>query len=245
MIPSLRCSVVAALIVGGILCTEPAVARPYKVALDIGHTVRSHGAVSASGVPEFRFNQQMVRLIAADLEQQPGISVQVINPMGKSISLLARSAAAKSANADLFLSIHHDSANDRYLKPHQVGDRIFKQTTRFQGYSVFFSQKNVQHERSLDFAKAIGRALREEGLRPTAHHAEKIPGEGRDLIDPELGVYRYDELIVLWSTKMPAVLLECGLIVNPIEEAQLNEPEHQQKIVRAVRHAVLKMAETR
>jgi len=92
---------------------------------------------------------------------------------------------------------------------------------------------------------AIGSALREEGLSPTAHHAEKIPGEGRDFVVPDLGVYRYDELIVLWSTKMPAVLLECGLIVNPIEEALLNEPEHQQKIVRAVRRAVLKMAETR
>jgi N-acetylmuramoyl-L-alanine amidase len=139
--------------------------------------------------------------------------------------------------------VHHDSANARYLKPHKIGNRTFYQTTRFQGYSVFFSQRNPQWHRSLEFASAIGNALRGEGLQPTPHHAEKIPGEGRDLILPELGVYRYDDLIVLWSAKMPAVLLECGLIINPIEEALLNEPEHQQKIVRAVRTAVLKMAE--
>jgi len=230
---------------GGFVCGQPTATRPYKIALDIGHTLRNPGADSASGVPEFGFNQRMVRLIASDLEAQPGISVHVINPNGAPISLVARGAAASKAKADLFLSVHHDSANARYMKPHKVGDRIFHQTTRFHGYSLFFSQKNPHQNRSLDFAMAIGSALREEGLSPTAHHAEKIPGEGRDFVVPDLGVYRYDELIVLWSTKMPAVLLECGLIVNPIEEALLNEPEHQQKIVRAVRRAVLKMAETR
>lgn len=215
------------------------------MALDIGHTVRSPGADSATGVPEFQFNQRMVRLIAADLKEQSGISVITINAKGAPISLRGRAAVADSAKADLFLSVHHDSANARYLEPHRIGERTFYQTTRFQGYSVFFSQRNPHPDRSLEFASAIGRAMRAEGLAPTAHHAEKIPGEGRDLIVPALGVYRYDDLIVLWSTKMPAVLLECGLIVNPLEETLLIEPEHQQKIVRAVRIAVLKMAETR
>ena len=36
----------------------------------------------------------------------------------------------------------------------------------------------------------------------------------RILVDAEDGVYRYDQLIVLRQTKMPAVLLEAGSIVN-------------------------------
>ena len=34
----------------------------------------------------------------------------------------------------------------------------------------------------------------------------------RDLVDPEAGVYRYDKLIVLRETTMPAVLLEAGMM---------------------------------
>jgi hypothetical protein len=46
-----------------------------------------------------------------------------------------------------------------------------------------------------------------------------------ELIDAEAGVYRYDHLIVLHSTVMPAVLLEAGSIVNRQEELELATPE--------------------
>src|SRR5207253_11419210 len=108
-------------------------------------------------------------------------------------------------------------------------------TDRFRGYSVFFSRKNAAVDDSFRFAKLVGSALREEGLTPTTHHAEKIPGENRELVVPELGVYRFDTLIVLRTTKMPAVLLECGVIVNPTEEEELKQPGRQMKVVRAVR----------
>ena len=66
---------------------------------------------------------------------------------------------------------------------------------------------------------------------PTLHHAEKIPGEGRKLMDKDLGLYEFDDLIVLKTAAMPAVLLECGVIVNRSEEASLQTPEIQHRIV--------------
>lgn len=214
----------------------------FLVALDIGHTPRNGGAVAADGIMEYEFNQRMVQLIAADLQEQPNIAVIVVNNQGKEISLFQRSAVANEASAGLFLAVHHDSANDKYLTPRVVGAKTFYSTDRFSGYSVFFSRKNAAPDQSLRFAKLIGSAMRDEGLMPTAHHAEKIPGENRDLIVPELGVYRYDNLIVLRTTRMPAALLECGVIVNPAEENELKQPERQMKVVRAVRAAVLEMA---
>jgi N-acetylmuramoyl-L-alanine amidase len=214
----------------------------FLVALDIGHTPRNGGAAAADGTMEYEFNRRMVQLIAADLREQPNITVIVVNNQRKEISLFQRSTVANEASADLFLAIHHDSANDKYLVPRIVNGRTLYSTDRFSGYSVFFSRKNAAADESLRFAKLIGSAMRDEGLMPTAHHAEKIPGENRDLIVPELGVYRYDNLIVLRTTRMPAVLLECGVIVNPTEEEELKQPERQMKVVRAVRAAVLTMA---
>jgi N-acetylmuramoyl-L-alanine amidase len=60
----------------------------------------------------------------------------------------------------------------------------------------------------------------------------------RQLIDAEAGVYRYDQLIVLRKTRMPAVLLEAGSIVNREEELLLDSPERQALIAMAVTDAV-------
>jgi N-acetylmuramoyl-L-alanine amidase len=49
----------------------------------------------------------------------------------------------------------------------------------------------------------------------------------RVLLDSDAGVYRYDELIVLRMTHMPAVLFEAGSIVNRQEELQLASPERR------------------
>jgi N-acetylmuramoyl-L-alanine amidase len=72
------------------------------------------------------------------------------------------------------------------------------------------------------------------------HHAEKIPGEGRHLMNKDLGLYEFDGLVVLKTAPMPAVLLECGVIVNRGEEAALEKLEVQHRIAAAAADAVIK-----
>ena len=47
------------------------------------------------------------------------------------------------------------------------------------------------------------------------------------LLNRETGVYSYDKLIVLKKTKMAAVLLEAGSIINRDEELKMDSPEHR------------------
>ena len=47
------------------------------------------------------------------------------------------------------------------------------------------------------------------------------------LLNKETGVYSYDELVVLRTTRMPAVLLEAGSIINRDEELKMDSPERQ------------------
>src|SRR6516162_7278715 len=61
-------------------------------------------------------------------------------------------------------------------------------------------------------------------LSPSTTIQYLLPLMGRyrhELIDAEAGVYRYDHLIVLHSTRKPAVLLEAGSIINRQEELEL------------------------
>jgi N-acetylmuramoyl-L-alanine amidase len=96
---------------------------------------------------------------------------------------------------------------------------------------------------SLEFAEALGLPLRRQGLTPTLHHAEPIKGENRELVNRDLAVYRFDDLIVLKSAAIPAALLECGVIVNRSEEAELLSDERQEKVVAAVHQAVIAIAD--
>ena len=62
----------------------------------------------------------------------------------------------------------------------------------------------------------------------TPHYTLPLMGRRRrELVDAAAGVYRYDQLIVLRETRMPAVLLEAGSIVNRAEELQLASPERR------------------
>jgi hypothetical protein len=67
----------------------------------------------------------------------------------------------------------------------------------------------------------------------------------RELVDAQAGVYRYDQLVVLKDTRMPAALLEAGSIVNRSEELLLATPEHQAIIAGAVVEAIDAFCATR
>jgi N-acetylmuramoyl-L-alanine amidase len=56
--------------------------------------------------------------------------------------------------------------------------------------------------------------------------------------EADLGIYRFDQLIVLKEAKMPSVLLEAGSIINRDEELQMNSPERRDLIVASVSEAL-------
>jgi N-acetylmuramoyl-L-alanine amidase len=210
-----------------------------RIALDIGHSIQRPGAYSARGVSEYYFNKTVAEALLRSLKKSGVVDAFIINPQGRSISLMERTREAANKQATLFLSIHHDSVQRRYMKNWSVAGKTHLYSDNFSGFSVFVSRKNRKFPQSLKFANLLGESMNARGFAPTLHHAEKIPGEGRNLINKELGLYEYDDLVVLKTAAMPAVLLECGVIVNRSEEVSLQKPEIQQRIVNAASEAIL------
>lgn len=209
----------------------------FRVALDIGHTLRDPGAISARGRTEFSFNATLAREVRAGLAVA-GIEAFPINEDGTIESLEQRTMAAKRERAALFLSIHHDSVQPRYLSEWTVDGHTHRYSDHFRGFSLFVSERNTAYHESLHFATLLGRQLLARGLTPTLHHAEPIPGENRPLLNDELGIYRFDDLVVLRTATVPAVLFEAGVIVHRDEELDLSDPAYRARHVRAVVAAV-------
>jgi N-acetylmuramoyl-L-alanine amidase len=215
-------------------------AADFVIALDIGHSPLKGGAISARGVFEYEFNRRLVAELFAQLQSLGFTRSFVINPEGAEISLAHRSAEANEHKADLFLAIHHDSVKDKYLKNWEVKGKTQKYCDDFHGYSIFISRKNPRVAESAEFASKLGRALLDAGFTRTLHHEEQ---EKRPVTDREKGIYAFDDLVVLKTAKMPAVLLECGVIVNRAEEEQLNNPVYRKHLVGAIARAIQDFAQ--
>jgi N-acetylmuramoyl-L-alanine amidase len=212
----------------------------FRVIVDVGHTAEVPGAKSARGVPEYEFNLRLARQVEQKLiDAGFARTVLLITAEAPARGLFKRTVHANHLPADLFVSIHHDSVPAPLLEKWEYEGRELRFCDRFPGHSIFISHDNPARAASLQFGRLLGGALKARGLKYTPHYTDEIMGNRRRiLVDAEAGVYRYDQLVVLRRTQMPAVLLEAGSIVNREEELLLGTPEHQATISEAVAEAV-------
>lgn len=210
----------------------------FALAIDIGHDRHTPGAVSARGVGEYVLNRRLAFELLHRLYRDGFTGAFLIEVRGEAIPLERRPARAAARGADLLLSLHHDSVQERYLEPWVHEGHARRLTDHAEGFSIFVSSEGLAFGGSLAFAEMLGEALKARDFAPTPHHAEPIPGEGRALIDAELGVYDYPELVVLRLSAMPAVLFEAGVIANRGEEARLDDPSHRANLVDALAAAI-------
>lgn len=211
----------------------------FTVAIDPGHSMKSFGAVSSSGIREYTYNITMAKVLLHELKNTKNIDAFIINPSGGQIKLKERTALAVKYHADIFLSIHHDSVQLKYLKSKIVRGQKLYSTYKFKGYSLFVSKKNTSFPKSFTLAMAIATQIKGKGFLPTLHHAEKIKGESRILLDKNAGVYQFDDLIVLKSSALPSVLIECGVIVNPDEEKAIQNKVYHKKMAIAIKEGII------
>jgi N-acetylmuramoyl-L-alanine amidase len=229
----------------------PAAARcdpaKFRIVLDVGHTAESEGAISARNVSEFVYNLRLARRIEEKLKAEGFAETRLLLTEGKARrSLVKRVDAANDLRADLLLSIHHDSVPNKFLEDWEFEGKKSRFSDRFSGYSVFVSRSNPDFKTSLSFAELIGKEMKAQGLDYAQQYSQPIMGRyQRELLNRETGVYRYDELIVLRKTRMAAVLLEAGSIINRDEELKMGSPERRNIISSGVAAAIKQFCEPR
>lgn len=198
-------------------------AHAANIVVDTGHTPLRPGATGVSGKVEYLYNLQFTDALAGELATQ-GHKVFRMAADGKEIALQER--AIREPAADFFVSIHHDSIQLEWIN---AGRR-----REFAGFSIFVSEKNSHYAQSLHCAREIAEQLLAIGEVPSLYHATPIPGENRPLIDQRLGIHRFDDLIVLKTAPVPAVLIEAGVIANPDEEERFAKAETVQRLAHAI-----------
>jgi N-acetylmuramoyl-L-alanine amidase len=120
-------------------CARTCVALPLKVAIDIGHSPSEPGALSASGKYEYYYNERLVYELVEASRARSVLNLSVVNPDRTKLDLRKRTSIAAKLGSDVFISIHHDSANEKYIKHVTEGGIKKEYTENIHGYSSFVS----------------------------------------------------------------------------------------------------------
>ncbi len=241
------------------------------VVLDSGHTPTLPGALSWTNHKEVEYNDAIVSVLANKLAttdasllltRQPGQAAQIpsylrtylANPISESEwarqdHLYGRIALANYNKADLFIAIHHDSVQEKYLKPAEYNhEKSFLINSDFYakfkvGYSIYLAKDgladtNPTYQKSLRFAKILAARLQKLGRTPSTHHDENTKGEAYEIIDSKLGIYNGKRLAILRNAQVPAVLVEVGVLLDPTDEKLVSSPAFKNAFAQAVTDSV-------
>lgn len=177
-----------------------------QVLVDAGHSASAPGSLSYSGFPEYRATARIQQKVVNELQRMniPAVAIS------QSLSLEGRA----QQKGTLLVSLHYDSI-PQSMRDAGVGESIF-------GYSVFVSKKNPHYGTSFSCARSIAWGMRYLGEKPALFHQKGLGGKNaRPLLDTQLGVHRFDDLIVLRKAQNPAVLVEMGMWINSRDEGRL------------------------
>lgn len=184
--------------------TSP-VPRKHRILIDAGHGGLDGGAVSCTGVPESRVNLEIAMKLE-DLLQLLGYETAMIRREDISVYTKGETIAQKKIS-DLKerVRIANETDNTILLSIHQ---NCFPDS-RYSGTQVFFSKTGSSEILANQLQENFCRALAPDNHRK----AKKCSG-----------VYLMEHI------RCTGVLIECGFLSNPSEEARLRSSDYQQKI---------------
>lgn len=187
---------------------EPSVlGRTGPLVLDAGHGGEDGGAVSLTGAPESQINLAIV------LKLRDVLGLYGVDP----ILLRETDVSLHDSDADTLREKKRSDLKNRVAAIEAVEGgtllSIHQNTypgSRYHGAHVFYAPTESSQELAEHFQNSIKAALQPENERAV----KRIP----------------DTVYIMNHVTCPAVLIECGFLTNPEEEALLRDADYQRKL---------------
>lgn len=242
----------ASSIFGG-LFSGKANGRDIIVSIDPGHGGQDPGAIGKRGTYEKHVTLAIARALADYLGQQKGISTRLTRDSDFFIPLQQRRKIARNEHkADIFISVHADSAANRSAH----GASVFALSLQgAKGATSRFAQQLAEQENKSDL---IGGVIAEnddltdmlagmmvEGTLKHSLEMGKLILQSLPTVVNRLHSSRVEQagFAVLKEPGMVSLLVETGFISNPDEEDRLTTASYQRAVAQAIGEAVLRFCQ--
>ena len=211
------------------------------VLIDPGHGGQDPGATAVSGdVAEKDLAIQLARELRDKLAADGRVRIAMTRDDNRYLTLDQRSALARELGANLYVSLHMDSAPNPLAR----------------GATVYSLSDVASDEESAHLAQsensAVARAAGSDGsvrailsdlvvqsqMRASATLAERLVRNASGSVELRPNPHRFADFHVLRSAGVPAVLFEAGYISNVDDEAMLRDPKQRAHIVAALARAI-------
>ena len=215
--------------------------RPLVIAIDAGHGGQDSGAVGPNGNKEKDVTLAIARELARQVNATPGLKAYLTRDSDFYIPLNNRAKLARTAKADIFVSIHADAAENRGAKGSSVYVLSLKgassQRARWLADKENASDMigGVRLEKTSNTLASVLLDLTQSGHMKASEDAANHVLDGLKRVgnNHKPGIERAN-FAVLRTSDMPAMLVETAFISNPDEERRLVDPSYQRTLARAV-----------
>ena len=220
------------------------------VVIDAGHGGKDPGAVSGS-VKEKDITLSVAKRLGALIkERYPNVKIIYTRSGDTFVELKRRAEIANKNNADLFISIHVNSAKNRSAN----GSETFvmgseKSSSNFEVCQLENSVITLEEDYSSNYSGfdpsnpesyIIFSLLQNSHLEQSLMFAQMIQNSAaKGPIEYGRGV-KQANFLVLWMCTMPSVLVELGFISNKKDCQILSDKNHQQKMAENIFNAFCK-----
>jgi N-acetylmuramoyl-L-alanine amidase len=237
-----------------VAATPPTSKKIYKknigtIVIDAGHGGHDPGCI-AHGVKEKEVTSAIALSIGSKLkEQYPDVKIIYTRTGDKFVELWERAAIANRNNADLFISIHCNSAKNTSIHGtetfamglHKADDNL--DVAKRENDVVLLEDNYIEKYEGFDpsspeshiYFSLFQNSHMDQSIRLAAKVEKEI---GKGLERPSRGV-KQAGFVVLWKTKMPSILIETGFLSNKGDREFLSSKEGVDSMADAVSNAVI------
>ena len=229
----------------------PKGARPEKrragkrvIAIDPGHGGVDPGTTGHRGTREKNITLAVARAVKARLEAKGRYHVVLTRERDIFLRLRSRVETARSAAADLFVSLHADALKNRKVRGAAVytlsevsSDKEAAELAAKENKADVIAGVDLTHENPVVANILIDLAQRET-MNYSARFATLLVTQLRRTGKTLRNAHRFAGFAVLKAPDIPSVLIEMGYLSNPKEERLLRQPAYQRKLADAIARAM-------
>ena len=210
------------------------------IAVDAGHGGVDPGTIGYSKTYEKHVTLAMARELKKQLEATGRYKVVLTRDRDIFLRLRDRVKVARQAGADLFISVHADSIQNRktrglsvYTLSEKASDKEAAKLAAKENKADVIAGIDLTAE-SPDVTNILLDLAQRETMNQSARFAKELVGELRREVHLLPNTHRFAGFAVLKAPDMPSVLVEAGFLSNRQDERNLTTPQYRQKLAQAI-----------